>query len=180
MAEATANTRKWQMRLVYLLLVLAILYLQLLPLQTAPRSWAGPDLILLFTVVWAIRRPEYVPALSVAVVALLADFILMRPPGVMAAILVAARQMLKHQEPGLRDSPFALEWLTAAAALAAILLANRLVLAVFLVEQPALGISLTQLFMNVLAYPLVVLVSRLAMGVRKLRPGETDAVAGAP
>lgn len=167
------------MRLVYVVLILAILYLQLLPLQTAPRSWAGPDLILLFTVVWAIRRPEYVPAVSVALLALLADLVLMRPPGVMAAVLVAARQMLKHQEPGLRDSTFAVEWLTAAAALAAILLCNRLVLAVFLVDQPSLGISLSQLFMNVLAYPLVVLVSRLGLGVRKLLPGENDAVAGA-
>ncbi len=178
MAEATANSRKWNMRLAYVTLTLAILYLQLLPLQTTPRSWAGPDLIVLFTVVWAIRRPEYVPAVSVAAMTLLADFILLRPPGVMAAVMVGARQILKRQEPGLRDSTFAMEWLVAAAALAAILLSNRLILAVFLVEQPSLGISLTQLFMNVLAYPLVVFVSRLGMGLRKLIPGETDAMAG--
>ncbi len=32
MAEATANSRKWNMRLAYVTLTLAILYLQLLPL----------------------------------------------------------------------------------------------------------------------------------------------------
>lgn len=179
MAEATANARKWRMRLVYVALVFALLYLQLLPLQTMPRSWAGPDLIVVFTVVWAIRRPEYVPALSVAFMTLLVDFILMRPPGVMAAVMVGARQVLKHQEPGLRDTAFAIEWLTASAALAAILLTNRLILTVFFVEQPSLGMSVSQLFMSVLAYPVIVAVSRIGLGLRKIVPGETDAVAGA-
>lgn len=179
MAETTANARKWRMRLAYVLLVLAILYLQLLPLQTMPRSWAGPDLIVLFTVAWAIRRPDYVPALSVAIMTLLVDLILMRPPGVMAAIMVGARQVLKRQEPGLRDSPFLVEWLTASAALATIMLANRLVLAIFLVGQPALGMDVSQLFLSVLAYPAVVLVSRVGLGLRKMVPGETDAMAGA-
>lgn len=178
MAEA-ALSHKWSMRLWFTLLIMALLYLQLLPLQTLPRSWAGPDLIILFTVAWAIRRPAYVPTLLVAAITLLVDLILMRPPGVMAAIMVVARQMLKQQEPGLRDSTFMAEWLVATLALAGITLANRVFLALFLVDQTPLGMSLMELAMNVIAYPFVVLVSLITFGVRKIVPGETDAVAGA-
>ena len=160
-------------------LVLTLLYLQLLPLQTLPRSWAGPDLIVLFTVAWAIRRPEFVPTMVVAAMTLLVDLILLRPPAVMAAIMVIARQMLKRQERGLRDATFMAEWLVAAVALAAIALINRVFLAVFLVEQAPLGVTLMELAMNVMAYPLIVLISQLVFGIRKVVPGETDAVAGA-
>lgn len=172
-------SRKWQMRFWYVMLVFALLYLQLLPLQTVPRSWTGPDLIVLFTVIWSIRRPEYVPALLVAVMILLVDLVLLRPPGVMAAILVLARQALKRREPGLRDATFMAEWLVAALALTSITLANRVFLAVFLVDQPPLGMSLFQLAVSIIAYPALVLVSLAAFGVRKVVPGETDAIAGA-
>lgn len=178
MAEATTQPRKWRMRLYFVLLVFAALFVLLLPLQTLPQAWAGPDWIVVLTVVWALRRPEFVPALSVAATSLLADFILLRPPGVLAAIMVVARQVLKHQEPGLRDSTFAMEWLTAAAAFTGIMMANRLFLSIFLVDQPSLGLSIMQLVMNIFAYPLIVVFSRLAFGLRKIVPGETDAMAG--
>lgn len=178
MAEA-GHSRKWRMRFWYCVLILALLYLQLLPLQTMPRSWAGPDLIVLFTVAWAIRRPEFVPTLLVAGMTLLADLILLRPPAVLAAIMVIARQLLKRQEPGLRDATFMTEWLVAALALAGIALSNRVFLAVFVVEQAPLGMTLMELAMNVAAYPLVVLVSHVAFGIHKVAPGETDAMAGA-
>ena len=179
MAEVPGQSRKWKMRLLYMVLVMAVLYVQLLPLQTLPRSWAGPDLIVLLTVAWAVRRPEYTPAVSVAGMTLLADFVLLRPPGVMAAIMVGARQVLKRQEAGLRDSTFMAEWLTVSVVLIGILTANRLILAVFLVDQAPLGLSMIQLGMNVAVYPLVALASRFGFGVRKIVPGETDALAGA-
>ena len=175
----TIMSRKWRMRFWYVVLILALLYLQLLPLQTVPRSWTGPDLIIVFTVVWSIRRPEYVPALLVAVMILLVDFVLLRPPGVMAAILVLARQALMRQGAGLRDATFFGEWMVAAAALVSITLANRIFLAVFLVDQPPLGMSLMALVVSIIAYPAIVLVSLAAFGVRKAAPGESDAVAGA-
>lgn len=178
MAEVHGRARKWRMKLLYVGLVFAILYLQLLPLQTMPRSWAGPDFIVLLTVAWAVRRPDYTPAVLVAVMTLLVDFVLLRPPGVMAAAMVGARQVLKRQEPGLRDSTFMAEWLTVSLVLAGVMIANGLVLAVFLVDQPSIGMSLMQLAMNVVFYPLVALISRFMMGLRRIAPGDTDALAG--
>ncbi|SHJ01394.1 rod shape-determining protein MreD [Shimia gijangensis] len=178
MAEVQGRARKWRMTFVYMGLVMAILYVQLLPLQTMPRGWAGPDFVVLLTVAWAVRRPEFTPALSVAFITLVADFILLRPPGVMAAVMVGARHILKRQEPGLRDSTFMVEWVTVSVVLAGILLTNRIILAVFLVDQTSLGLSLMQLAMNVIFFPLVALASRFVLGVRKIGPGETDAMAG--
>ncbi|MEQ9694317.1 rod shape-determining protein MreD [Shimia sp. SDUM112013] len=171
--------RKWRMRVMYCLLALVILYLQLLPLNHVPRGWAGPDWLVVLTVTWAIRRPEFVPVLAVAGVTLLADFILMRPPGLMAAIMVVARQMMKRQSQGLRDGTFANEWLTASAAFLGIALLNRLFLAVFLVDQPPLGLNLMQAFANILLFPAVVFLSQLLLGLRKPGPGDDDTLAGA-
>ena len=58
----------------------------LLPLQTTPRSLAGPDLLLAFAVAWCLRRPEFVPPLALALAFLLADLLLQRPPGLWALL----------------------------------------------------------------------------------------------
>ncbi|MDP2493150.1 rod shape-determining protein MreD [Shimia thalassica] len=178
MGSASAS-RKWRMRFLYVLLGVGILFLQLLPLSHVPQGWAGPDFIVVLTIVWAARRPDFVPVVAVAGVVLLADFVLMRPPGLMAAIMVVARQMMRRQSHGLRDSTFANEWLTASAILIGIAVLYRLVLAVFLVDQAPLGLSVMQAFMNVAVYPLVAILSQVLVNVRKLSPGDDDTLAGA-
>ena len=45
----------------------------------------------------------------------------------------------------------------------------------FMVEQAAFGLAALQLAATILAYPLIVLISRLVMGVDKMAPGELDA-----
>jgi rod shape-determining protein MreD len=179
MADHIASGRRWRMRIAYLLIALGVVYLQLLPFQTMPRGWAGPDLLMVLTVAWATRRPEYVPVLAVGVVFLLADLILLRAPGLLAAIMVIARQTLRRQSLILRDAPFPTEWATAAATLVAIMLAERLALTIFLVDRAPLGLSVMQLFMNILFYPLVVMASHLILGLRKSAPGDDDTLAGA-
>ena len=58
-------SRKWVMRLTFAVLCLAILFLQLLPLETTPRRWAGPDWLVVLTVAWAARHPAvFAPIIS--------------------------------------------------------------------------------------------------------------------
>ncbi|HSG54600.1 MAG TPA: rod shape-determining protein MreD, partial [Paracoccaceae bacterium] len=71
MAEGSA-TRVWGMRLMYLALALALIFAKLIPLDFQPQAWAGPDLLVAFTFAWVLRRPEFVPALSIGLVVLLA------------------------------------------------------------------------------------------------------------
>ena len=177
MADTGTRPHKWPMRLGYVALCLLFLALALLPFQTVPRGWAGPDWIIVLTLAWAARRPDYVPAHLVAFTVLLADFLLMRPPGLVAALAVIARQILRRRAISLRDAPFPQEWLTVAALLVAMTLAERLAYAMFLIDQPPLGLVIMRLFASIAAYPLVVFASQILLGLRKPQPGDDDTVA---
>ena len=113
MSEAP-GARLWAMRLAFVGLVAMIVFFQLLPLQTQPRAFTGPDLVLAFTFAWAIRRPDYVPPLQLAILLLLCDVLLQRPPGLWAALVFLATERLKLHSTGLRDAGFATECLRVA------------------------------------------------------------------
>ena len=166
--------RTWSMRGAFLLLCLVIMFFHLLPLETTPRRWAAPDLMVALCFAWALRRPDYVPALSVAAIMLLADLVFQRPPGLWAALVVLAVEWLKSRERRQRDNTFVLEWITVAGCLFVITLIYRLVLMVLIVSPGALFLTLMQYFMTLAAYPVVVLLSRMVLGVRRSTPGEVD------
>ena len=87
MVEATR--RVWSFRFLYVASCAAIMFFHLLPLQTSPGRWGAPDFLSALTYAWVLRRPEYVPALLIAAMMLLADMLFMRPPGLQAALVVA-------------------------------------------------------------------------------------------
>jgi rod shape-determining protein MreD len=166
------------MRAGYLALCLAVLFFQLLPLETVPRNLAGPDLLLAFTLAWALRRPDYVPVLSIAAVTLLADFLLQRPPGLWAALVVLISGAVKRRAGGLRDQTFAVEWLNVSIAVIVVMLANRLVLSTLLIPQAPLGLASVQTLMTIVTYPLVALITAFAFGVQPIQPGEAETFGG--
>ena len=176
MAETTQNqvTRLWTMRGGFVAVGIAVILVNLMPLETVPRAWAGPDLLLALCCVWTIRRPDYAPALAVAFLMLMADLMYQRPPGLMAALVVLATEWLKARARTMRDLPFPAEWVAAAGVITAVLLGYRLVLALFLVDQAPLMLSLIQLAATLVAYPVVVVFSSVVLGLRKTAPGEVD------
>ncbi|MWB77722.1 rod shape-determining protein MreD [Pseudooceanicola sp. 216_PA32_1] len=176
MAEATSSSpaRRWTMRLAFVLIALALILFNLMPLETVPRRWAGPDVLLALCCAWTLRRPEFAPALMIGMVILLADLLFQRPPGLMAALVVLACEWLKARARVMRELPFPAEWLAAALAMAAVLAGYRVVLALFMVEQAPLMLSVMQLVATVVIYPLVVLLSLGFFGLRKTAPGEVD------
>ena len=177
MAERRSPNR-WSMRAVYLLICLVLIFLHLLPLDTLPRGWAGPDLMLALTFAWVLRRPDFVPVLLIAAVFLLTDLLFQRPPGLWSALVVVGSQALRNREAGLRDLTFGMEWLNVAMTLVAMTLGYRIILALLLVDQVPLGLSLMEMVATLLAYPLVVFVSRIVLRVRKIAPGEVDMQGG--
>lgn len=194
------------MRAVFALLCLLVLFFHLLPLDTqpvslftpdlvplervapaearleellredGPRLWIAPDLILCLAFAWSLRRPEFVPPLSLALIFLLTDLLLQRPPGLWALLALIGCENLKSRGRSLRDSGFGSEWMTVALLMIAIVAINRLVLALALVDVPPLALSLSELGMTLLFYPLIVAVTHFAMGVRKVAPGDLDAL----
>ncbi len=171
-----SQTRLWLMRAGFLLLALTILFFHLLPLETTPRRWAGPDLLLCFALAWSLRRPEYVPPPALALAFLMADMLLQRPPGLWALLALIGCENFKSRSRSLRDANFLAEWMTVGLTVTVIIFANRIVLGIALVKVPGLTLSLSELALTVLAYPLVVAVTHFLMGVRKAAAGELDAL----
>lgn len=175
MAEAVGS-RRWVGRLTYGLIALGLIFIQLLPLNTLPPGWAPPDLLLAVTMVWVARRPDLVPVMSIAVVFLLTDLLFQRPPGLMTALALIATEMLRARAAGLRNAPFALEWATVSVMIAGITMGNRLVLSVTMTPQAPLGLTMVQLLMTCLSYPLIVGLAHLIFGVTRPAPGEVNAL----
>ena len=173
MAERTLG-QVWGMRLAFLALAGVILFSHLLPLETTPRRWAAPVLLVALCFAWALRRPDYVPAIAVAGVMLLADLLLQRPPGLWALLVLLATEWLKRRDRHMRDTTFLAEWVTVAAVLLGITLAYRLVLSLLIVSSGMLFLSLMQFGMTVLAYPVVAALSHVVFRVRRASPGELD------
>jgi rod shape-determining protein MreD len=170
------TSRTWFMRCVYVLLAFTLIFLQLLPIETVPSGWAPPDFIMALTLAWALRRPEYVPALNVACVMLLTDLLFQRPPGLLAALMVIATEILRGRALANRDMPYLVEWMSVAGMMIGVVLTHRILLAIFFVPAPSLRLVLIQLAMTIALYPIVIIVSHVVFKVRRAAPGEVDAL----
>ncbi|WP_084861066.1 rod shape-determining protein MreD [Salibaculum halophilum] len=175
MAEASRR-RIWIGRGIYVCLCAVIMFLHLLPMDTMPRSWGSPDFVLLITLAWAARRPDHVPALLIAAVFLMSDMLFHRPPGLWTALVLLLTEVLRARSRSLRVVPFPLEWLGIAAGIVAITLAYRVALSLTVVPQAPFGLTVTQMMLTILAYPLVALLSFLLFGVSRPAQGEVDSL----
>ncbi|SLN75731.1 rod shape-determining protein MreD [Roseisalinus antarcticus] len=176
MAERSPATQTWIGRGMYAGLVLVLVFLHLLPLDTRPPGWVPPDLMLALTFAWAARRPDYVPVLLVAAAFLLTDLLFHRPPGLWTGLVILATEALRARSLDLRAVPFPLEWATIAFAVVAVTLGNRFVLAITMTDQAPLALTMMQMILTVLAYPVVTGLSYGLFGVRRPAPGEVDAL----
>lgn len=178
MMANTSPTRLWFMRLTFVGLAIVVLMLHLLPLGTLPTRWAPPDLMLAFTFAWVLRRPDYVPLVSVAAVFFLADLLLGRPPGLMAALVVLGCNYLETRAVGLKGASFAGEWLAVCLTIAGVTVLNRIVLMLFAVTQAQLGLSLIQMLLTMAFYPIAAWVTHSVLRVQKLAPGDAELIGG--
>ncbi|ROU02415.1 rod shape-determining protein MreD [Histidinibacterium lentulum] len=163
-------------RAVFVAAVALTVFVSLLPLGSQPRGWAPPDLILAFTLAWVARRPDFVPVALIAAVFLMLDLLYQRPPGLWAGIVVVVTEILRRRSGDLRAVPFSVEWATAALAIVAICLGYRAMLAVAFVPAPPLSLSMIEMVLTVLVYPVAAFVSWIVFGVRRPAPGEVDSL----
>ncbi len=173
MAE-TPTARRWLGRLTYLVIAIGLIFTQLLPLETLPRAFAPPDLILAITLVWVARRPDFLPVPLIALVFLGSDLLFQRPPGLWTALVLILTEIIRARASGLRSAPFGLEWATVAMGIFAITMVNRAALATVMTPQAPLTLSLIQMAMTILAYPAVVGIAYLLLGVHRPAPGAVD------
>ncbi|MCX7890045.1 MAG: rod shape-determining protein MreD [Rhodobacteraceae bacterium] len=163
-------------RAAYVGLAGLVLFVGLLPLSTLPPPWPGPDLLLAVTMAWLLRRPDYVPAAAIVAMFLVQDMLTMRPPGLWTLIVLLGCEFLRTRVVLVRNLPLLLEWAMVTTVMAVMFVAHRLILAAFMVPQAGLGPSVLQLVATAAIYPLVVGASHWALGIRKVAPGEVDAL----
>ncbi|PHP27211.1 rod shape-determining protein MreD [Limimaricola cinnabarinus] len=160
-------TRLWLGRAGLAALALVLIIARLLPLDTLPPRWAGPDLLLAVLLLWTLRRPRLAPVWLIAGVVLLADFLFQRPPGLMAALTVIATEMLRRRQPRLRAGGFGVEWAAAALAVAGILATAQAVMLIAMIPAPPPGLVASQALATALAYPLAAFAARWLFGIAR-------------
>lgn len=164
----------WGYRLLFLALACLFLFIRLLPLGNVVGSFPGPDLLLCLIFAWMMRRPDFLPVWLITPVLLAEDLLLLRPPGLWTALVVLATEFLRGRNALTRELNFAVEWLLASGLMIGMLLAQRLILTLTLVDLPPFGFAVMQVLWSILAYPVIVGLSRLAFDLRKPATGEVD------
>lgn len=158
----------------YCVIMLAILLARLSPITTTPDHLPLPDMMLVMTCLFVVRQPARLPALLIAVVFLLSDMLLQRPPGLMTLLVLIGTEFLRLQSRLIRAGSRAAEWSTVGAVIAAIFVAERLAMALLLLPLHPLFHSMAILVLSVLAYPITGWIAALLFGLRLHAPGELD------
>jgi len=166
--------RIWLERVLFAGAMLLLIFFQLLPLNTVPKSWAGPDLMLATTLAWTARRPDLVPVWLIALVFLLSDLLFDRPPGLWTALVLIASEMMRARSVLLRVTPFWLEWIWAAAAIICVLLIYHIVLSLVILPVPTLSLISVHAMATILAYPVIVMLSHYVLAIRRRAPGNLE------
>ncbi len=168
--------RRLGFRLLFAVLAAAIIFARMLPLSTLPQRWPGPDFLLCLTLVWVLRRSDYVPASVIALIMLADDLISLRPPGLWALIVLLGSEFLRSRETSTRDLPFLGEWMMAGAVIAGMTLTYLLIHALFMIPQVSIGSQILHMLATITAYPVMAFAMQLAFGLRRAATGEVDAL----
>ena len=164
----------WGYRLLFVALALLFLFIKLLPLGSLAGAFPGPDLLLALMIAWVMRRPDVLPIWLILAVVLTEDLLLMRPPGLWTAIVVLATEFLRSRIALTRELSLPVEWLLASGLMIAMLMLNRLAFTVSLLPQAPFGFAVTQVVWTIIAYPLLVFLSRLWLDIRKTTTGKLN------
>lgn len=151
----------------YSVIVLALLLIRLVPFAPGRIGWPGPDLGICVTLAWVLRRPEQISAPLIAVLFFVADLVLFRPPGLVAALAVLASEAARARQHRWRELPFVVEWLRVAILIAMMMFAYRVALGIVFVPLPSLGQVILEFLATVIAYPVVVAVLRRVFGLTR-------------
>ncbi|PZO64981.1 MAG: rod shape-determining protein MreD [Paracoccus denitrificans] len=164
--------RQWAAMVLFVLIALVLVLVRLLPLWPGRIVWPGPDILLCVTLVWVLRRPDQVPVLLIAAVFLIEGFITLRPLGLWAAVVVIGTEAARRREYRWREAPFLVEWLRVSTLILMMLIGNRMLEAAFFVPpemspRPPLGQTLLQFIATVATYPVVAMLARYLLGMRR-------------
>ena len=168
------TSRRLAYRSLFLVLCGSLIFIKLLPLSTMPSSFPSPDLLFVFTAVWIMRRPNFAPVWLIVPLALLADFLFLRPPGLWAAISLVGYEFLRNKRLGPSEIPVIGEIPLAAGCFVVMFVVYAVVLMTFGVPTPGFLPSVFHILMTIAVYPIAIVVTHFIFRVRRQRPGDLD------
>ena len=148
------NVKNFIHQILYFCIGLLIIFFQILPLQTTPQSWSGPNVLLVFFAALVIKRPEFTSSLLIAVVFLIEDFFLMRPPGLMSSLTVLGLYILKTKFQNQEETSLVFVWGNVAICLTLILLICYFVLKLLFIPSAGLRLTIMEITVTLAIYPI--------------------------
>lgn len=175
MAE-TRTMQIWTGRAAFVGVCVTLIFFQLLPLDARPQSLPWPDLLLLVTLIWVARRPDYAPIVVIGLVFFLCDLFFQRPPGLWTALVLILTEAIRARATRLRAAPLLVEWTTIAMGILLLTITYRVVLLIAMTPVPPLGLNLLQMIITIISYPVLAAVAHYLFNVRRPAPGAVDSL----
>jgi rod shape-determining protein MreD len=148
------NVKSFIHQILYFCIGLLIIFFQILPLQTTPQSWSGPNVLLVFFAALVIKRPEFISSILIAVVFLMEDFFLMRPPGLMSSLTVLGLYILKTKFQNQEETSLVFVWGNVAICLTLILLICYFVSKLLFIPSAGLKLTIMEITVTLAIYPI--------------------------
>ena len=141
-------------QIVYFCIGLLIIFFQILPLQTTPQNWSGPNVLLVFFAAIVTKRPEYTSSFLIALIFLIEDFFLMRPPGLMSALIVISFHFLKRKIQNQEENSLIFVWVNVAISLTLILLIYYIISVLLFLPSAGFSLTLMEIIISLALYPI--------------------------
>lgn len=131
-----------------------VMFLQLLPIQLLPRSFYGPNLLLVFYAALVLRAPQLLPIWLAAILLFLGDVFFLRPLGLWALCVLVFLEALRSSSEQFRDRVFLAEWGSVALGMIAVFVCYYTILTISAVPFVEGFVKFWSLALTVLLYPL--------------------------
>tara|TARA_B100000579_G_scaffold232409_1_gene190441 strand:- start:75 stop:590 length:516 start_codon:yes stop_codon:yes gene_type:complete len=147
------DVKNFSHQIVYFCIGLLIIFFQILPLQTTPQTWSGPNVLLVFFATIVTKRPEFTSSFLVASIFLIEDFFLMRPPGLMSSLTVLGFYFLKRKFHYQEGNSLIFGWGSVTACLTIILLLYYFISVLLFIPSAGFRLTLIELIVTLALYP---------------------------
>ncbi len=167
------NVKSFAHQVVYFCIGLLIIFFQILPLQTTPQTWSGPNVLLVFFAAIVTKKPEFTSSFLVASIFLIEDFFLMRPPGLMSSLTVLGFYFLKRKFQNQEGNSLLFGWGSVTTCLTIILLLYYIISVLLFIPSTGLRLTLMELIVTLALYPVF---SVLIGSFDKFDPADTEKI----
>ena len=148
------NIKSFAHQVAYFCIGLLIIFFQILPLQTTPQTWSGPNVLLVFFAAIVSKRPEFTSSFLIASIFLIQDFFLMRPPGLMSSLTVLGFYFLKRKFQNQEEMSLLFVWGSVATCLSFILLLYYFISIFLFIPSAGFRLTLMEIIVTLALFPI--------------------------